>query len=78
MTKPIEDRYLGDGVYASFDGDYIWLDLRGQDTTTEIALEPAVLTFKPKKHRNLILFALAKLQGLIDRGPRKPKASEKA
>jgi len=38
----IEDRYLGDGVYASFDGYQIWLDLRGQDSTTRIALEPSV------------------------------------
>ena len=28
----IEDIYLGDGVYASFDGYHIVLDLRGQDT----------------------------------------------
>lgn len=39
----IEDRYLGDGVYASFDGFNIVLDLRGQDSYTKIALEPAVL-----------------------------------
>ena len=41
--KAIEDVYLGDGVYASFDGHHIWLDLRGQDTTTKIALEPSVM-----------------------------------
>lgn len=41
--KLIEDRYLGDGVYASFDGYHIVLDLRGQDDTTSIALEPSVL-----------------------------------
>jgi len=35
--------YLGDGVYASFDGYHIILDLRGQDSTTRIALEPPVL-----------------------------------
>ena len=40
---PIEDRYLGDGVYASFDGYHIILDLRAQDSTTRIALEPEVL-----------------------------------
>ena len=34
---------LGDGVYASWDGFNIWLDLRGQDSTTRIALDPAVL-----------------------------------
>ena len=41
MSEPIED-YLGDGVYASFDGFYLKLDLRGQDSTTEIFLEPEV------------------------------------
>jgi hypothetical protein len=35
-------RYLGDGVYASFDGYHIWL---GLDATTQIiALEPEVLS----------------------------------
>ena len=38
----IEDRYLGDGVYASFDGYHIVLDLRAQDNITKIALEPYV------------------------------------
>lgn len=39
----IPDDYLGDGVYASFDGYSIVLDLRGQDSTTQIALEPSVM-----------------------------------
>lgn len=43
MTR-LEDRYIGDGVYASFDGYHIILDLRAQDITTRIALEPEVLT----------------------------------
>ena len=38
--------YLGDGVYASFDGYHIWLDLRAQpgprDHVCKIALEPCV------------------------------------
>lgn len=37
----MKDRYLGDGVYASFDGYQIWLDLRAQPPTagmTKIAL----------------------------------------
>ncbi len=42
MTK-IEDQYLGDGVYASFDGYHIILDLRAQDSFTQIALEPEVI-----------------------------------
>lgn len=52
LTKPTDDApapsfgddsYLGDGVYASFDGYDIVLDLRAQDSTTRIALEPAVM-----------------------------------
>ena len=39
----MQDEYLGDGVYASYDGYHIVLDLRGQDSTTRIALEPQVL-----------------------------------
>ena len=37
-----EERYIGDGVYATCDGYHIILDLRAQDKTTRIALEPAV------------------------------------
>ena len=40
---PPQTRYLGDGVYASYDGYHVVLDLRGQDDFTRIALEPAVL-----------------------------------
>ena len=39
----IKDEYLGDGVYASFDGFQIVLDLRAQDDTPRIALDPSVL-----------------------------------
>ena len=39
----MEDRYLGDGVYASFDGFHVILDLRAQDNTTRIALEFGVV-----------------------------------
>lgn len=44
------ERYLGDGVYASFDGYHIWLDCRGQSGFgtnpggyLAIALEPQVM-----------------------------------
>ncbi len=41
----MEDRYLGDGVYASFDGFMIWLGLDGQSYgTVKIALEPEVFS----------------------------------
>jgi len=46
VSKLVDDTYLGDGVYASFDGYHIILDLRGQDPTfpiTKIALEPVVM-----------------------------------
>ncbi len=39
----METRYIGDGVYASFDGCGVILDLRGQDNTTKIYLEYEVL-----------------------------------
>lgn len=41
--KIIEDLYLGDGVYASFDGYHVWLDTRAQAPISRIALEPHVL-----------------------------------
>lgn len=51
------EAYLGDGVYAAFDGYHIWLDCRAQHSLAEgpsgtpsIALEPQVL-------RELIRFA---------------------
>jgi hypothetical protein len=34
--------YLGDGVYASFDGWHVWLRTDKDDQVHEIALEPAV------------------------------------
>ena len=44
MINPIEDRYLGDGVYASFDGYQIWLDTRAQQPVNRIALDGLVLS----------------------------------
>ena len=52
----MNDQYLGDGVYASYDGYQIWLDLRHEDVLTRIALEPEV--FKA-------LLAYAKTIGFI-------------
>lgn len=39
----ITDRRLGDGVYASFDGYHIVLELRGEDSVTRITLRMSVL-----------------------------------
>jgi hypothetical protein len=38
----VKDKYLGDGVYASFDGYQIWLAV-SDHTNKVIALEPEVL-----------------------------------
>jgi len=38
------ERYLGDGVYASFDGYQIWLKVDRDYGKHEIALEPPVYT----------------------------------
>lgn len=37
-------RYLGDAVYASFDGFHVWLHLNDHRSEPVIALEPSVLT----------------------------------
>ena len=50
----LEDRYIGDGVYASFDGYHIILDLRAQDNTTRIALEPSVFASLIQYHDDLL------------------------
>ena len=36
------DQYLGDGVYARFDGYHIWLSTERDGGTHEVALEPEV------------------------------------
>ena len=40
--KPPHDAYLGDGVYASFDGYQIWLAANDHRNKV-VALEPAVM-----------------------------------
>jgi hypothetical protein len=42
VKPPAEPAYLGDGVYASFDGYHIWLHLGAHDNPGLIAIEPAV------------------------------------
>ena len=61
MPKLVEDTYLGDGVYASFDGYSIWLDLRAQDNITRIALEPGVM-LALDDYRRLIQQTIEKAQ----------------
>ncbi|HEY3493708.1 MAG TPA: hypothetical protein VGK73_03435 [Polyangiaceae bacterium] len=41
-----EPRYLGDGVYASFDGYHVWLRTGSHieaEATSQVALDPVVL-----------------------------------
>jgi hypothetical protein len=53
VKKPPEPRYLGDGVYAKFDGYHVWL-LTGSHEASEadnkVALEPAVFRALAKFH----------------------------
>ena len=39
-----EFKYVGDGVYAMFDGFGIWLRTHRDDETHQIYLEPSVLS----------------------------------
>jgi hypothetical protein len=45
---PVPSTYLGDAVYASFDGYHIWLHLNDNRSPGLIALEPAV--YESLKH----------------------------
>lgn len=38
----VEPTYLGDGVYATFDGYQIWLGINDHDSPPVVAIEPAV------------------------------------
>ena len=58
--------YLGDGVYAVFDGWHIWLRLSRHDNTEgQIALEPAVYSALVRYH-----------DGLAERAKREAKRLE--
>lgn len=58
----IERRYLGDAVYADFDGYHIWLRTSdGISITNEIGLEPTVLEAFDR-YRSDLRKAIAKLR----------------
>lgn len=42
MSRPRRETYLGDGLYASFDGCAIWLRAPRETGDHVVALEPAV------------------------------------
>jgi hypothetical protein len=52
MPRPNET-YLGDGLYASFDGYQVWLRAPREHDDHEIALEPSVLDAFDKYIREL-------------------------
>jgi hypothetical protein len=54
----IEDRYLGDGVYASFDGYHVIL----RKALTGIALEPVVLAALDEFRRDVARATLRELE----------------
>jgi len=56
VSKLDEPRYLGDGVYASFDGYYIWLRTGSHldaEATNRVALEPSVFAALVKYERDV-------------------------
>lgn len=60
MSGKREPEYLGDGVYASFDGYHIWLRTgahEGPHVTNEIALEPSVYAALMHFHERLVMLA---------------------
>jgi hypothetical protein len=42
MTKAVNEAYLGDGLYASFDGFSIWLRAPRKEGDHYVALEPVI------------------------------------
>lgn len=72
----VEDRYLGDGVYASYDGYYIVLDLRGQDNYTRIALEPTVMRALKDYEEHVLLSTIPVAPVPRDVGPFDPITEE--
>lgn len=48
-----EHEYLGDSVYASFDGYHIWLRTGSHDNSDALALEPAVFAALVKYERRV-------------------------
>ncbi len=62
----IEPRYLGDGVYATFDGYHIWLKTgahEGEHVTHRIALEPSVFTALLQYQRDIVELCLPREEG---------------
>lgn len=53
MTKDDDVTYLGDGVYARFDGFQIWVAANHPESEKKVALEPDVL-------RGLVAYARGK------------------
>ena len=55
-------RYLGDGVYARFDGYYIWLEAEREGNKHAIAVEPPVLAALQKYQQDIVEFYNAREQ----------------
>lgn len=48
-----EKRYLGDGVYASFDGYQVWLHVNHREAPPCVALEPSVIDALNRYYRDM-------------------------
>ena len=70
MSNERKAEYLGDGVYASFDGHHIWLRTgahEGEHVTNTIALEPTVYAALVRYHAGLV-WAAAEPEPSIGKG----------
>jgi hypothetical protein len=65
MTYPdtYPGEYIGDGVYASFDGWHVFLDLRKQDAS-RIGLEPHVLDALVEYRKRALDYQNAQLEAI--------------
>lgn len=54
MADEFPKEYLGDGVYASFDGWHVWLEGNADGGVNRIALEPQVFAALMRYHAELL------------------------
>lgn len=63
MADDPQHRYLGDGVYASFDGQHIWLRTGSHTSKPLVALEHEVVEALIEYRRDVYARAAAKREG---------------
>ena len=69
--KAVNEEYLGDGVYASWDGGQVWLRTEREGGTHWIAIEPPVMNRLVEYQRRMI--RAAPVEGEVVAAPREPR-----